>query len=86
MIEQHATREVLELRFAAERSGSDRQLFYVVGGLLAAPTRRGRLELRTTPSGDALLTAIHDFEPALRNAESSWVVVELGPSSKVRPT
>lgn len=58
-------RPLLELRFAADRSGSDRQLFYVTGGLLAAPSRRGRLEFRTTPAGNELLTAIHDFEPRL---------------------
>ena len=56
---------LLELRFAADRSGSDRQLFYVTGGLLARKTLRGRLELRATPSGDKLLTAVHDFEPRL---------------------
>lgn len=60
---------LLELRFAADRSGSDRQLFYVTGGLLARVTKRGRLEFRTTPSGDQLLTAIHEFEPRL-----PWVI------------
>ncbi|CAN5825330.1 NAD(P)H-binding protein [soil metagenome] len=56
---------LLELRFAADRSGKDRQLFYVTGGILARHTKRGRLEFRTTPGGDKLLTAIHDFEPRL---------------------
>ncbi len=45
------------LRFAAERSASDRQLFYVVGGRLARPSERGRLEFRVTPDGNHLLTA-----------------------------
>ncbi|MDX2091406.1 MAG: NAD-dependent epimerase/dehydratase family protein [Kofleriaceae bacterium] len=58
-------RPLLELRFARERSGSDRQLFYVTGGLLARPTERGRLELRVTPDGRHLLTAIHEFQPRL---------------------
>jgi uncharacterized protein YbjT (DUF2867 family) len=58
-------RALLELRFAAERSASDRQLFYVTGGLLARETVRGRLEFRATPNGDQLLTAIHEFEPRL---------------------
>ncbi len=58
-------RPLLELRFAPDRSGRDRQLFYVTGGLLARKSERGRLEFRTTPKGDQLLTAIHDFEPRL---------------------
>jgi len=56
---------LLVLRFAAERSASDRQLFYVVGGRLARPSKRGRLEFRVTPDGSHLLTAIHDFVPSL---------------------
>lgn len=56
---------LLELRFAAERSASDRQLFYVVGGRLARPSKRGRLEFRVTPDGSHLLTAIHEFVPRL---------------------
>jgi len=58
-------RPLLELTFAADRSGSDRQLFYVTGGLLAGPSARGRLEMRETPDGAHLLTAIHDFVPRL---------------------
>ena len=58
-------RPLLELTFAADRSASDRQLFYVTGGLLATPTARGRLEMRETPERDHLLTAIHDFAPRL---------------------
>lgn len=56
---------LLVLRFAAERSGSDRQLFYVTGGALAGTSERGRLEFRVTPDGAHLLTAIHDFVPRL---------------------
>ncbi|HEY4060032.1 MAG TPA: NAD-dependent epimerase/dehydratase family protein [Kofleriaceae bacterium] len=56
---------LLELRFASDRSGKDRQLFYVTGGVLAKKTVRGRLEFRATPAGDELLTAIHEFEPRL---------------------
>lgn len=58
-------RPLLELTFAADRSASDRQLFYVTGGVLAAPTARGRLEMRETPDHEHLLTAIHDFAPRL---------------------
>lgn len=61
----HGKRPLLILRFASERSASDRQLFYVVGGMLAKPSKRGRLELRVTPDGQHLLTAIHEYVPAL---------------------
>ena len=56
---------LLVLELAAERSSASRALFYVRGGLLSARGARGRLELRETPAGDALLAAIHDFEPRL---------------------
>lgn len=61
----HGKRPLLVLRFATERSASDRQLFYVVGGLLAKESKRGRLEFRVTPDGHHLLTAIHEYVPAL---------------------
>ncbi|HBL18252.1 MAG TPA: NmrA family protein [Elusimicrobia bacterium] len=61
---------LLELALAADRSGgSDRQVFYVVGGLLAKAesrkTRRARLEFRTVLGGQYLLAAIHDYRPSL---------------------
>jgi uncharacterized protein YbjT (DUF2867 family) len=56
---------LLELSFAPGRSGSERQLFRITGGLLAASGGRGRLEMRVTPDGRTVLAAIHDFEPAL---------------------
>jgi uncharacterized protein YbjT (DUF2867 family) len=59
------TRPLLVLRFARERSASDRQLFYVVGGRLARPNERARLELRVTPDRRHLLTAIHEYLPSL---------------------
>ncbi len=58
-------RPLLVLAFARERSAADRQLFHVVGGALARPNERGRLEFRVTPDGKHLLTAIHDFAPRL---------------------
>lgn len=58
-------RLLLELSFAADRSGADRQLFYVTGGALARKSERGRLEFRVTPDGEHLLTAIHEFAPWL---------------------
>ncbi len=61
---------LLELRFARERSAaSDRQLFYITGGLLArridSPTRRPRLEFREVLRGRAALVAIHDYQPTI---------------------
>jgi hypothetical protein len=58
-------RALLELSFAPARSGADRQLFYVTGGVLARRTRRGRFELRQFAGGRTLIAAIHDFEPRL---------------------
>jgi hypothetical protein len=58
-------RPLLELTFAPDRSSRDRQLFYVTGGLLAAASARGRLEMRQTPDGHHLLVAIHDYAPRL---------------------
>jgi uncharacterized protein YbjT (DUF2867 family) len=65
-------RPLLELTFARERSSSDRQLFYVTGGLLARPTPRGRLEFRVTPDGAHLLAAIHEYTPRLPWAIYRW--------------
>lgn len=61
---------LLELRFARERSvASDRQLFYISGGLLAKkidlPSRRPRLEFREVLAGKAALVAIHDYRPTI---------------------
>ncbi len=46
---------------------TDRVIFYVAGGLLAAPAPAGhpRLEFRTTPDGESVLAALQDFEPSL---------------------
>lgn len=56
---------LLVLDFSPERSTPGRQLFYVKEGLLARKTDRGRLEMRVTPDGEHLLTAIHEFHPRL---------------------
>ena len=61
---------LLELRFARERSAtSDRQLFYISGGILAKkidrPSRRPRLEFREVLNGSAALVAIHDYRPTI---------------------
>lgn len=67
---RHFRLPLLELHFVQERSAkSDRQLFYISGGLLAkkvsTATRRPRLEFREALSGRAMLVAIHDYQPAL---------------------
>ncbi len=62
---KRSKKPLLVLSFARDRSASDRQLFYVTGGRLAKPTKRGRLEFRVTPDGEHLLTAIHEFVPRL---------------------
>ncbi len=57
---------LLLLEHSRARSSSDRQLFYVRGGLLCSRwNERGRLELRETLGGRWCLAAVHDFRPAL---------------------
>ena len=60
---------LLELSYAADRSPTGRQLFYVTGGLLArlpdGAHDAGRLEFRRTADGRHVLAAIHDFSPML---------------------
>ncbi len=56
---------LLVLTYAPDRSTSDRQLFFVTGGLLSRPAQRGRFELRQVLDGQTLMTAIHDFGPRL---------------------
>ncbi|RDV37950.1 hypothetical protein DV096_12650 [Bradymonadaceae bacterium TMQ3] len=56
---------ILELTLAPEVSASDRQLFWITGGLLARQTRQGRLEFRQIAHTDRIIVAIHDFEPRL---------------------
>ena len=68
---------LVELTFARDRSeGSDRQVFYITGGLLARqlarPTRRPRLEFREVLGGRVLLVAIHDYRPALPWPLYNW--------------
>ncbi len=62
---------LLQLTYAADRSTkTDRQLFFVTGGVLARldPLPNGarpRLEFREALDGKVLLAAIHDFRPTL---------------------
>ena len=56
---------LLILEFSPERSSTDRQLFYIKGGLLAYGAGRGRLEFRDVLSSRYTLAAIHEFHPRL---------------------
>lgn len=58
---------LLELELIPSRSGDDRQLFIVRGGLLANAKASpwGRLEFRTAVGQTHVLAAIHDFKPRL---------------------
>lgn len=57
---------LLELTFRADRSGPNRTLFEVSGGLLAGKAiGLPRLEFRTMPGGEESLAAVHEFSPRL---------------------
>ena len=56
---------LLILRKSEQRSSENRQLYYIVGGLLVKPKTRGRIEFRTTYDNKSLIIAIHDYKPTL---------------------
>lgn len=56
---------LLEMRISPERSNPDRQLLYVIKGLLVSKQNRGRLEFRVVLNRRFVIAAIHDFKPAL---------------------
>ena len=56
---------LLRLTFIPDRSDDDRQLFYIVGGLLAKRKDYGWLEFRRVLDGRYIISAIHEFVPAL---------------------
>ncbi len=56
---------LLEMELSEERSNQDRQLLYVVRGLLVSIKNRGRLEFRVVLNRKFVIAAIHDFRPAL---------------------
>jgi uncharacterized protein YbjT (DUF2867 family) len=57
---------LLILEKSHERSSPDRQLFYIVGGLLVSKQKsRARLEFREVMGGQLAIAAIHDFYPSL---------------------
>jgi hypothetical protein len=57
--------KLLILERSAERSTPDRQLLYIVGGLLSAKQERGRLEFREVLDRKYVMAAIHEFRPSL---------------------
>jgi uncharacterized protein YbjT (DUF2867 family) len=57
--------KLLILERSTERSTPDRQLLYIVGGLLSAKQERGRLEFREVLDRKYVMAAIHEFRPAL---------------------
>jgi uncharacterized protein YbjT (DUF2867 family) len=61
----HPEIEILVLEKSIERSTPDRQLLYVVGGLLSARQDRGRLEFREVLDRKYVMAALHEFRPAL---------------------
>ena len=56
---------LLKLNFIPSRSDRHRQLFYIVGGLLAKRKDKGWLEFRSVLDGRYVISAIHEFVPAL---------------------
>jgi uncharacterized protein YbjT (DUF2867 family) len=57
--------KLLILEKSRERSSPDRQLLYIVGGLLSAKQKRGRLEFREVLDRKYVMAAIHEFRPSL---------------------
>lgn len=57
--------KLLILNRSPERSTIDRQLLYIVGGILADIQERGRLEFREVLDRQYVMAAIHEFRPAL---------------------
>ena len=56
---------LLKLQFVKDRSDQDRQLFFVVDGLLVKRKDYGWLEFRRVLDGKHVISAIHEFVPTL---------------------
>ena len=77
---------LLELNFIPSRSDSHRQLFYIVGGLLAKRNDKGWLEFRSVLNDRYIISAIHEFVPSLpwylyvvtQAPAHSWVMKRFG--------
>jgi uncharacterized protein YbjT (DUF2867 family) len=61
----HPELQILILRRSVERSTPERQLLYVVGGLLSGKQARGRLEFRVVLDRKYVMAALHEFRPNL---------------------
>lgn len=57
--------ELLQLKFISDRSDVNRQLFYIVGGMLVKRTDYGWLEFRSVLENQFVIAAIHEFVPSL---------------------
>ena len=55
----------MELQFVAERSDDNRQLFYIVGGVLVKRKDYGWLEFRQVNNKNLTIAVIHEFSPNL---------------------
>jgi uncharacterized protein YbjT (DUF2867 family) len=56
---------MLQLQISPDRSDVDRQLLYIVRGLLVAKDNRGRLEFRVVLNRTSIIAAVHDYSPSL---------------------
>lgn len=56
---------LLQLQFIPDRSDAERQLFYITGGRLVRRKDYGWLEFRRVLGGKYVISAIHEFVPAL---------------------
>ncbi len=61
----HSRIHLLELQLSEDRSTPDRQLLYILKGLLVSGMNQGRLEFRVVLNRRFALAAIHDFKPSL---------------------
>jgi uncharacterized protein YbjT (DUF2867 family) len=61
----HEELEILILKHSVERSSPDRQLLYVVGGMLSGKQERGRLEFRVVLDRKYVMAGLHEFRPGL---------------------
>ncbi len=57
--------QLLRLKYMEERSDKGRKLFYITGGLLVKRGDHGWLEFRSVLDNKYVITAIHEFVPAL---------------------
>jgi hypothetical protein len=56
---------LLRLQLIPDRSDDDRQLFYITGGRLVRRKDYGWLEFRRLLDGKYVISAIHEYVPAL---------------------